>query len=82
MKDLRSSGENENYNMKDYWSKRARFGLNMYEKICAYGVPSQFNEIMDRTQKDCLNSLLTKIPSIHGKKVLEIGCGIGRWGVL
>ncbi|MCZ2845469.1 MAG: class I SAM-dependent methyltransferase [Candidatus Bathyarchaeota archaeon] len=70
------------YDMLRFWNKRAKEGSNIYEKVCVYGAPPQFNEIMDKIQKCCLNKLLKQIPDIHCEKILEVGCGVGRWAPL
>lgn len=72
----------EKYDMQKYWDKRAKIGENIYEKVCVYGAPPQFNEIMDKIQRTCLSKLLKQIPDINDKKVLEVGCGVGRWANL
>ena len=69
----------EKYDMREYWEMRAKKGADIYEMVCAYGAPHQFNEIMDKIQNSCLSTLLNQISDISGKKVLEIGCGVGRW---
>ncbi len=80
MKDFRL--EMNKYNMQKYWDERAKVSENICEKVCVYGAPPQFNEIMDKIQRMCLSKLLKQIPDISGKKVLEVGCGVGRWAKL
>ncbi len=47
------------YEMEKYWSRRAKIGKNVYEKVCAYGASYTFNVIMDKIQKNvCLNYLM------------------------
>ena len=67
------------YDMRKYWSKRANFSKNVYQSVCIYEVPYQFNELMDYVQKTCFFKLLEKCQNIKDKNVLEIGCGVGRW---
>jgi len=62
----------EKYDMREYWSKRSKYSsVDIYQAVCAYGAPSQFNEIMDKIQKLCFYSLLKETP-VRDKKVLEI----------
>jgi len=72
--------EMNKYKMREYWNKRATVGVTIYEKVCDYAAPPQFNEIMNKLQKDRLDALLSELPNIQSKRVLEVGCGIGRWG--
>jgi len=67
------------YDMKKYWNNRAKFSKNMYQYVCIYEVPYQFNKLMDYIQKTCFSKLLKKCYNIKKKNVLEIGCGVGRW---
>lgn len=75
-----SQTRHEKYDMREYWSKRANYyNKDEFQSICAFGAPLQFNQLMDRIQKRCFLDLLKQIPDIKDKKVLEVGCGIGRW---
>ncbi len=68
------------YNMKEYWDKRAVIGEDVYKKVCMYNASFVFNEIMDKVQKKCLLDLLKKSRKpLNKMKVLEVGCGVGRW---
>ncbi|MFX0142281.1 MAG: class I SAM-dependent methyltransferase [Candidatus Hodarchaeota archaeon] len=67
------------YDMEKYWNKRAKEGNNIYQKVCVYNASSQFNKMMNKIQKNCLNTLLKYIPIIENKNILEVGCGTGRW---
>ena len=66
----------EKYNIREYWNKRAEIGKDSYEKVCVYGLPIHCNRILEIMQRDCLNYLLR----IEKKRILEVGCGVGRWG--
>ena len=70
------------YEMRKYWNERAKAGSSIRDKVCVYGAPPQFNEILDKVQKNCFNWLLQQIPDICDKKILEVGCGVGRWARL
>lgn len=70
----------EKYDMKEYWNKRAEyFNEDEYKAVCVFVAPRHVNEYLDMLQKFTFSKLLDKIGSLKNKKVLEIGCGIGRW---
>ena len=62
-----------------YWEDRARryaaegSGLRA---VCSYGMPAFYNHYIHLTQRMALGPWL-RPPS--GTRVLEIGCGVGRW---
>ncbi|HLW22994.1 MAG TPA: class I SAM-dependent methyltransferase [Steroidobacteraceae bacterium] len=62
-----------------YWEDRAqrfagiRGGL---AAVCAYGMPEFYNKAIDFEQRRALMPLLAVRP---GLRVLDVGCGIGRW---
>ena len=55
------------YDMQNYWNERAKFSHNIYNAVCAYGAPHQFNDLMDKIQKWCLSNLLETV-TIKDKK--------------
>ena len=68
------------YDMKEYWSKRAKyFDEDEFKAVCVFNASRQVNEFFDTLQKSLFSKLLGKIGNLENKKVLEIGCGIGRW---
>lgn len=66
----------------DYWNARARKfagdgqGLRA---VCSYGMPEFYNRWIDLCQRLALNPFLRIDP---GSRVLDVGCGIGRWSRL
>ena len=62
-----------------YWEDRARQYAaegNGLRAVCSYGMPGFYNAYIHATQYTALRSWLR--PSA-GTRVLEIGCGVGRW---
>ncbi len=63
----------------DYWERRAEryagegAGLRA---VCSYGMPSFYNSAIELTQTLAMAPHLTVEP---GTRVLDLGCGIGRW---
>jgi len=65
-----------------YWEDRARRfareGAGL-AAVCAYGMPEFYNRAIDLEQRLALAPWL-KVPP--GARVLDIGCGVGRWSRL
>lgn len=62
-----------------YWEERARrFALRNagLAAVCSYGMPSFYNRHIDILQRAALRPWL-QVPA--GARVLEVGCGVGRW---
>ncbi len=73
------------YDPKRYWSLRAKEAKekgNLINAVCTYDrnelIRNVRNKAMDYIQKEILAYFL-KNENFSNKKVLEIGCGIGRW---
>lgn len=68
---------------RHYWEERAqRFageGAGL-RAICSYGMPEFYNRYIHLTQRLALAPWLRRIQP--GTRVLEIGCGVGRWSLL
>jgi len=64
---------------RNYWDSRAnrfaRFGDGL-PAVCSYGMPGFYNWSIHLLQQRALRRW---VPCTRNEKVLEIGCGVGRW---
>lgn len=64
---------------QEYWEERARQFAKTgkgYKAICSYGMPAFYNNYIHLCQHRALLPWLKIAP---GTKVLDVGCGVGRW---
>jgi 2-polyprenyl-3-methyl-5-hydroxy-6-metoxy-1,4-benzoquinol methylase len=62
-----------------YWERRAqRFAARGegLAAVCSYGMPDFYNRVIQWTQRRALLPWLQVPP---GTRVLDVGCGVGRW---
>lgn len=62
-----------------YWEQRARRFASQGEglaAVCSYGMPQFYNRMIQLTQRRALRPWL-RVPA--GTRVLDVGCGVGRW---
>jgi 2-polyprenyl-3-methyl-5-hydroxy-6-metoxy-1,4-benzoquinol methylase len=62
-----------------YWEQRAcRFATqgDGLAAVCSYGMPAFYNRVIDWCQSLALRRWLRVSP---GTRVLDVGCGVGRW---
>lgn len=67
------------YRPSMYWEERARrFAAegDGLAAVCAYGMPEFYNRAIHFTQRRALEPWLRIAP---GTRVLDVGCGVGRW---
>jgi len=67
------------YQAPAYWEQRAvRFAAEDegLAAVCSYGMPAYYNKAIQRSQQLALDRWL-RLP--RGTKVLDVGCGVGRW---
>ena len=72
----------EIYRPSVYWEDRARRFAGEGDglaAVCAYGMPEFYNRAIDFTQRLALSPWL-RVRS--GTRVLDVGCGVGRWSRL
>ena len=66
----------------EYWEDRARrFAVqgDGLAAVCSYGMPGFYNRLIDFCQRRALEPWLRAGP---GARVLDVGCGVGRWSRL
>ena len=72
----------EYYLPSHYWEDRARRfaaqGAGL-AAVCSYGMPEYYNRMIDWCQRLALEPWLRTAP---GARVLDVGCGVGRWSSL
>jgi 2-polyprenyl-3-methyl-5-hydroxy-6-metoxy-1,4-benzoquinol methylase len=62
-----------------YWEDRARLFAREGEglaAVCSYGMPAFYNKVIDICQS---RALMPWLRSVRGLRVLDVGCGVGRW---
>jgi len=67
---------------EEYWDHRARtFGEKSrgFPAVCSYGMPDIYNRHIHRLQR---NVLLSNLDVTGGMRVLDAGCGVGRWTIM
>jgi len=72
----------ELYRPSVYWEERARRFAGEGDglaAVCAYGMPGFYNRAIHLTQRMALAPWLRVDP---GMRVLDVGCGVGRWSRL
>jgi 2-polyprenyl-3-methyl-5-hydroxy-6-metoxy-1,4-benzoquinol methylase len=63
----------------EYWEQRARQFATQgsgLKAVCSYGMPGFYNRAIDTTQRHVMAPWIKKT---GGAKVLDAGCGVGRW---
>lgn len=72
----------QSYRPATYWEDRARrFAAegDGLAAVCSYGMPGFYNRMIHFTQRLALEPWLEVRP---GMRVLDVGCGVGRWSRL
>ncbi len=72
----------QSYRPRVYWEDRARRFASRSDglaAVCSYGMPGFYNRLIDFCQRRALAPWLRVSP---GTRVLDVGCGIGRWSRL
>ena len=70
------------YEPKTYWDDRARRFAAQGDglaAVCSYGMPAFYNGLTHLTQRLALAKWL-RVPA--GTRVLDVGCGVGRWSLM
>ena len=72
----------QHYRPAAYWEDRARRFATEGDglaAVCSYGMPEFYNRLIDFCQRRALEPWLRIRP---GARVLDVGCGVGRWSRL
>lgn len=68
--------------MKEYWNQHSikylKDDQNGLSAVCYSGMPMWYNNFLDFFQKFVIKKLVGDL-KIKNEKILEIGCGTGRW---
>ena len=78
----RTASAPASYRPAEYWEARARrFAVegDGLAAVCSYGMPGFYNRLIHFSQRRALEPWLQAAP---GMRVLDVGCGIGRWSRL
>jgi ubiquinone/menaquinone biosynthesis C-methylase UbiE len=78
----RAAGAPPGYRPAEYWEARARRFAADGEglaAVCSYGMPPFYNRLIHFCQRRALEPWLATAP---GLRVLDVGCGVGRWSRL
>ena len=82
MDDAKIKKLKNNYDVEKYWSWRAKIGEELkdeYLSVLTFDPKTPLkNKVMDYTQKKLMAAILRN-ENLHDKRILEIGCGVGRW---
>lgn len=73
--------------MRRYWREHSRLwrDLDRYKdpegltNVCYNGAPLWLNRFASRCQIDVFTDLLRETGPVEGRRVLDVGCGVGRW---
>jgi len=66
---------------RHYWEERARRFAGIEDglpAVCSFGMPRFYNAYIQATQRRALAPFLRVAA---GDRVLDVGCGVGRWGL-
>lgn len=67
------------YDPEAYWTARAREGgAAPLDSVCVFGATEDENRCADRVQHRALQRAFEAV-DVQGRRVLEYGCGVGRW---
>jgi SAM-dependent methyltransferase len=71
------------YLPREFWTRLAKdFGetdLTGFAPVLHPGTPRWFNKVIDRLQSRTWSRALNYCALLHGARVLDVGCGTGRW---
>ena len=59
---------------KEYWNRRAK-STDRVQAVLSFGLPDYINEAYSKWE---IGMVLEELSKIKAKRVLDIGCGVGR----
>lgn len=69
--------------LQAYWEtlhEESRRGtLPLLQVVCTPGVHERVNRLAHREHARLLGRLWSQVADLHGQRVLDVGCGVGRW---
>ena len=67
---------------QDLWKHETREGSAGLNVVCVHNAPMNYNRFLSYFQKLSYMRVLKQAGSLRGRRVLDVGCGIGRWTTL
>src|SRR5688500_13342040 len=75
-------GQNTNADTA-HWEERGRAAAQSEaDAVCYPGAPVFLNRYADWSQRRAIGALLGRVGPLGGRRVLDVGCGTGRWSRL
>ncbi len=67
------------YDPQKYWEMRASISKgDVYKAVCVFTLPYEENLALEKVERYAMRLILKGI-NLRGAKVVDLGCGVGRW---